>query len=188
VAAIASSMLAVVLLLAGQPEHGPQLFVAGLLLVLVGATLGFLWHNRPPARIFMGDAGSYFVGFTIAVATLLATYTTYDDTANRHHAVLAPLFVLAVPLYDMTTVIYIRLREGRSPFQADKCHFSHRLVELGLSKTQAVLTIYLTTATCGLGALLLHRVDFIGAMIISVLVLCVLALIAILESTARRTK
>lgn len=185
VALIAAGMLAAVLLLSPDPEtKRPQLFVAGLLLVLVGAIAGFLWHNRPPARIFMGDAGSYFIGFTIAVATLLATYASYGG--ERRHAVLAPLFVLAVPLYDMTTVIFIRLREGRSPFQADKCHFSHRLVDLGMTKTQAVLTIYLTTATCGLGALLLHRVDGVGAAIICIMVASVLALIAILESSARR--
>jgi UDP-GlcNAc:undecaprenyl-phosphate GlcNAc-1-phosphate transferase len=186
VAAIASSMLAAVLLLAPDPAtRRPQLFVAGLLLVLVGAIVGFLFHNRPPAKIFMGDAGSYFVGFVIAVATLLATYTSYHS--DTRHAVLAPVCVLAVPLYDMLTVIWIRLRAGRSPFQADKCHFSHRLVELGFSKPQAVLTIYLTTATCGLGALLLHRVDRVGAVIIVLMIVCILALIALLESTARRT-
>ena len=162
----------------------PQLFVAGFLLVIVGALLGFLWHNRPPARIFMGDAGSYFVGFCIAVTTLLATYTEYQGT--RQHAVLAPLCVMAVPLYDMISVIWIRVREGRSPFQADKSHFSHRLVDLGLTKGQAVLTIYLTTATCGLGALLLHRVDLVGAVVIVLMIVCILGLIAILETTARR--
>jgi UDP-GlcNAc:undecaprenyl-phosphate GlcNAc-1-phosphate transferase len=185
VAAIASSMLAAVLLLSPDPEtHRPQLFVAGLLLVLVGAIFGFLWHNRPPARIFMGDAGSYFIGFVIAVATLLATYAGYHS-GNRH-AVLAPVCVLAVPLYDVTTVIWIRLRQGRSPFVGDKNHFSHRLVDLGFTKVQAVLTIYLTTATCGLGALLLHRVDRIGAAIVVLMVGCVLAVIALIESTARR--
>jgi len=185
VAAIASSMLAAVLLLSPDPEtNRPQLFVAGLLLVLVGAIAGFLWHNRPPARIFMGDAGSYFIGFVVAVATLLATYAGYHSATR--HAVLAPLCVLAVPLYDMTTVLWIRLRAGRSPFQADKNHFSHRLVDLGFSKSQAVLTIYLTTATCGLGALLLHRVDTVGAIVIVLMVLCVLAIIALIESTARK--
>jgi UDP-GlcNAc:undecaprenyl-phosphate GlcNAc-1-phosphate transferase len=185
VAAIAAGLLATVLLTAPAPDtQGPQLFVGGFLLVLVGALLGFLWHNRPVARLFMGDAGSYFVGFCIAVSTLLATFASYDSRAQ--HAILAPLCVLAVPLYDMTTVLWIRVREGRSPFQADKSHFSHRLVDLGLSKGQAVLTIYLTTATCGLGALLLHRVDAFGAGIILLLVFCVLSLIAILESTARR--
>jgi UDP-GlcNAc:undecaprenyl-phosphate GlcNAc-1-phosphate transferase len=133
----------------------------------------------------MGDSGAYFIGFTIAAATLLASYTGYQS--ERRHAILAPLLVMAVPLYDMTTVILIRLRAGNSPFQADKNHFSHRLVDLGLTKTQAVLTVYLTTATCGLGALLLHRVDAIGAALILLLVGCVLGLIAILETTARRT-
>jgi UDP-GlcNAc:undecaprenyl-phosphate GlcNAc-1-phosphate transferase len=185
VAAIAAGMLAVVLMLSPDPQtQRPQLFVAGLLLVLLGSLLGFLFHNWPPARIFMGDGGSYFVGFYIAIATLLATYTSY--TSNRPYAVAAPLCVMAVPLYDMVTVLYIRWCEGRSWFQADKSHFSHRLVDLGFSKTAAVLTIYLTTATCGLGALLLHRVDWLGAGVILVMILCVLALIALLESTARR--
>jgi UDP-GlcNAc:undecaprenyl-phosphate GlcNAc-1-phosphate transferase len=133
----------------------------------------------------MGDSGAYFIGFLIACATLLASYTGYQG--ERRHAILAPLLVMAVPLYDMTTVIWIRLRSGRSPFSADKNHFSHRLVELGLSKPQAVLTIYLLTATCSLGALLLHRVDFVGAVLIVLLIACVLGLIAILETTARRT-
>jgi len=184
VAAIAASMLAGVLLAAPDTRTQPQLFVAGFLLVIVGSLAGFLWHNRPPARIFMGDAGSYFVGFSVAVTTLLATYTEYQGA--HPHAVLAPLCVMAVPLYDMISVIWIRLREGRSPFQADKSHFSHRLVDLGLSKTQAVLTIYLTTATCGFGALLLGRVDVWGAIVVVLMIVCILGLIAILETTARR--
>lgn len=186
VAAIAAAILAAAMLLATDPENrGPQLFVAGLLLVLVGSILGFLVHNRPPARIFMGDAGSYFIGFCIAVATLLATYTDYQG--GRRHAILTPLCVMAVPLYDMITVILIRLKHGQSPFHPDKNHFSHRLVDLGLTKPQAVLTVWLTTATCGLGALLLHRVDAIGAAIIVLLIGSVLLIIAILEATARRT-
>lgn len=184
VAAIAATLLAAVMLITPDPvTERPQLFVAGLLLVLVGALCGFLWHNRPPASIFMGDAGSYFVGFLIAVATLLATYAGYQSTSP--HAILAPLCVMAVPLYDMTTVILIRLRAGQSPFAADKNHFSHRLVRLGMTKTQAVLTIYLTTCTCGLGALLLHQVNSFGAIVIVMLVGSVLLLLGILETTAR---
>ncbi len=185
VAAIAAGLLAVVLLTTHAPDAGgPQLFVGGFLLVLLGSLLGFLWHNRPVARLFMGDAGSYFVGFCIAVATLLATFASYDT--DRQYAVFAPLCVMAVPLYDMVTVLWIRVREGRSPFQADKSHYSHRLVELGLTKGQAVLTIYLTMATCGFGALLLPRVDAVGAGIVLLMILCVLALIAILEAAPRR--
>jgi UDP-GlcNAc:undecaprenyl-phosphate GlcNAc-1-phosphate transferase len=185
VASIASALLALVMLISPDPiTQRPQLFVAGFLLVLTGSLLGFLWHNRPPARIFMGDAGSYFIGFCIAIATLLATYTSYDSQAPL--AILAPLCVMAVPLYDMTTVIWIRIRSGKSPFHADKNHFSHRLVELGLTKTQAVLTIYLMTGTCGLGAVLLHRLDLFGAIVVIAMISCVLLLIAILETSARR--
>lgn len=179
VAAIAASMLAIMLL--STPAQ-PQIFVAAMLLVLVGGLLGFLVHNWPPAKIFMGDAGSYFVGFWIACCTLLATYA--GSKTSQPHAIMAPVFVLAIPLYDMISVIIIRISEGRSPFEGDKRHFSHRLVEMGLTKKQAVLTIYLATATCGLGALLLPRVDLIGAMIVSAIVLCALGLIRILESQA----
>jgi UDP-GlcNAc:undecaprenyl-phosphate GlcNAc-1-phosphate transferase len=186
VAAIAAGMLATVMLLAPDPRtNQPQLFVGGFLLVLVGALLGFLWHNRPPARLFMGDAGSYFVGYLLAMSTLMATFA---GASVPKHAMLAPLCVLAVPLYDMASVISIRLRAGRSPFEGDKSHFSHRLVELGLSKTQAVLTIYLATAACGLGAFLLHEVDAAGACVILLLVASMLVLIAILESAGRRKR
>jgi UDP-GlcNAc:undecaprenyl-phosphate/decaprenyl-phosphate GlcNAc-1-phosphate transferase len=181
VAAIICGMLATMLLSNPDPSLGqPQLFVAAMMLVLLGGLLGFLKHNWPPARIFMGDAGSYLVGYWIAIATLLSTYP--GATGETPHAVLAPLCLLAIPLYDMTSVIWIRLREGRSPFQADKKHFSHRLVELGMNKKQAVATIYLATLTCSLGALILPRTDLIGAGIVIAIVVAMLALIAVLES------
>lgn len=184
VGGIAAATLAGVLLVFHDPaSRQPQLFVAGLLLVLVGALGGFLWHNRPPARLFMGDAGSYFLGYLLAVATMMATFT--GDKLPTH-GLLAPLLVLAVPLYDTLTVVLIRLRAGRSPFGGDKSHFSHRLVELGMTKGQAVLTIYLTTATCGLLAALLYQVDEVGAATIVVIALCVLTLIAVLETAGRR--
>jgi UDP-GlcNAc:undecaprenyl-phosphate GlcNAc-1-phosphate transferase len=184
VAAIAATMLAIVMLLTPEAGSGePQLFIAGLLFILVGALVGFLAHNRPPARIIMGDAGAYFVGFALAVTTILATFS---GGGMPRHSILAPLCVLAVPIYDTISVLCIRLRAGSSPFQGDTNHFSHRLVALGLSKTQAVLTIYLTTAACGLGALLLHEVDVAGAIVVLALVACLLAVIAILELTALR--
>jgi UDP-GlcNAc:undecaprenyl-phosphate GlcNAc-1-phosphate transferase len=187
IAAIASTMLAAFLLFPpASSAEGPQLFVSGFLLVLAGSLLGFLWHNRSPARLFLGDAGSYFVGFSIGVATLVATYTSYES--NTQHAILAPLCVMAVPLYDMVTVLAIRWREGRSLFQGDRCHFSHRLVDLGFTRGRAVLTIYLMTAICGLAALLLHRVDRAGAVIVALLVASMLLLIQLIEFTARRKR
>lgn len=181
VAAIICVMFSIMLLVNPEPsQSGPQLFVAAMLMVLLGALMGFLRHNWPPASIFMGDAGSYFVGYWIAIATLLSTYT--GAKGQTPHAVLAPLCVLAIPLYDTVSVIWIRIREGRSPFKADKRHFSHRLVDLGMTKKQAVITIYLATITCSLGALLLPRTDVLGAAIVIAIVLCMLALVAVLES------
>jgi UDP-GlcNAc:undecaprenyl-phosphate/decaprenyl-phosphate GlcNAc-1-phosphate transferase len=186
VAWIASAILIAAILTAPDPRStGPQLFVAGFLLVLAGSLAGFWRHNRPPATIFMGDAGSYFVGFCIATSTLMATFA---GGGMPRHAVFAPLCVLAVPIYDMLTVVTIRLKAGRSPFEGDKNHFSHRLVALGLRPKQAVWTIYLVTTACGLGALLLHQVNELGAVVILVMVGCMLATIAILEATARRDR
>ncbi|MCU0709506.1 MAG: undecaprenyl/decaprenyl-phosphate alpha-N-acetylglucosaminyl 1-phosphate transferase [Pirellula sp.] len=181
VASIICAMLSIMLVTTPESEIGqPQWFVAAMMLTLLGGLLGFLKHNRPPAKIFMGDAGSYFVGYWIAIGTLLSTYP--GARGDTPHAVLAPLCLLAIPLYDMVSVIWIRVREGRSPFQADKKHFSHRLVELGMTKTQAVATICLATLTCSLGALILPRTDLIGAGIVLAIVLAMLALIAVLES------
>jgi UDP-GlcNAc:undecaprenyl-phosphate GlcNAc-1-phosphate transferase len=116
----------------------------------------------------------------------LTILATFSGPGVPRHAILAPLCVLAVPFYDTASVVLIRLRAGRSPFEGDTNHFSHRLVALGLTKTQAVLTIYLTTAACGLGALLLHQVNLAGAVTVLALVGCLLAVIGILETTARR--
>lgn len=186
VAAIAAAILAAMMLLAPAPAGaGPHLFVAGFLLVLVGALAGFLGHNRPPARLFMGDAGSYLIGFLLAMITLAATFA---GPGVPRHAILGPLCVLAVPLYDTMTVVLIRLRSGRSPFVGDKSHFSHRLVELGMTKGQAVLTIYLATAACGLGALLLHQVNLAGAVVILLMESLVLVLIGVLETAGRRAR
>lgn len=177
---ISASMF--VMLMLTHPTE-PRWLVAGLLLTLVGSLLGFLWHNWHPARIFMGDAGSTFLGLVMATSTILGTY--YTPQEERTWMVLAPLCILAVPLYDFSSVILIRLWEGRSPFQPDKKHFSHRLVTLGLKPWQAVLTIHLTTLLTGLaGILLFHAESWFLAAVALALTLGVLLLIAILESAA----
>jgi UDP-GlcNAc:undecaprenyl-phosphate/decaprenyl-phosphate GlcNAc-1-phosphate transferase len=184
IALIAAVVFATVMLsLTGQPRW----LVAGLMLVLIGSLTGFLCHNWHPARIFMGDTGSYFIGLLMACATLLGTYYDHAGAPGSQHVLLAPLCILAVPLYDFTSVIVIRALQGRSPFHADKSHFSHRLVELGLRPRDAVLTIHLATLTTGLAALLLYHVsDWSGAFLIVAMVVCTLAIIAILETVGRR--
>jgi UDP-GlcNAc:undecaprenyl-phosphate GlcNAc-1-phosphate transferase len=160
-----------------------DLFIAGFLLVLMGALAGFLVFNWPPARIFMGDAGSNFVGYLIGVVTVLSTFT---KPGMPEITVAAPLCVLAVPWYDSLSVILIRLHQGRSPFQPDKSHFSHRLVAMGMTPKQAVLTIYLITLVTGLGALMLYSIEGLWALLVLLQVTCMLGAVAILEAAAGR--
>ena len=180
---IASVMFAVVML-TGTSE--PRWFVAAFLLILSGSLAGFLVHNWPPAKIFMGDSGSCLIGMLLASLTIVGTFFEYGKSSGKH-VLLAPLCILAVPLYDFCSVVTIRLLQGRSPFHADRQHFSHRLVELGLSRPKAVLTIYLVTMTTGLGALLLYEVtSWTAAFLVLALIACTLAVIAIIETVGRR--
>jgi UDP-GlcNAc:undecaprenyl-phosphate GlcNAc-1-phosphate transferase len=121
---------------------------------LVGAISGFLWFNRPPACIFMGDVGSTFLGFVLSVTTLELIGGRTEPTDW-----LVPLFLLAVPCYDMISVVLIRLRQGRSPFHADKQHLSHRLTALGLSRPAAVAIIHALALLSGLAALALVQLS-----------------------------
>ncbi len=180
VAWISSGLFCVLMALTGN------YFVAGFLLALMGSLSGFLWFNWSPASIFMGDAGSNFIGFMIGVITVASTFTTPKLPAIT---IAAPLCVLAVPLYDSITVILIRLREGRSPFLPDKNHFSHRLVALGMAPKQAVLTIYLVTLATGLGALLLYPLPTrpeVTAGVVLLQIACLLGIVAVLESAGRK--
>ncbi len=162
-----------------------QVFVGGLALVFVGTLLGFLIFNFPPAKIFAGDAGSLVIGFFVALLTLRTTYYQQAQS-GRWYAVLMPLIVMAVPLYDFVSVSFLRLRQGKSPFVGDTQHFSHRLQRRGLSVTQTVLTLYLATLCTGLGAAFLYQVNLTGAIIIFVQTFMILAIIAVLESTGER--
>jgi UDP-GlcNAc:undecaprenyl-phosphate GlcNAc-1-phosphate transferase len=122
--------------------------------VLMGALAGFLWFNRPPARIFMGDSGSTFLGFTLGLGSLQVVFHA-DAPAWSWWA--APC-LLAVPCYDLSSVVLLRLSQGRSPFHADKQHLSHRLTERGLSKRTAVGAIYLLALASGASGVLLYAV------------------------------
>jgi UDP-GlcNAc:undecaprenyl-phosphate GlcNAc-1-phosphate transferase len=177
VAAIAGSILFTAAAMSGQ------VFVGGLALVFVGALLGFLVFNFPPAKIFMGDAGSMVVGFFVAMLTLRTTYY-HEALSGRWYPVLMPLVVMAVPLYDFLSVTILRISQGRSPFVGDTQHFSHRLRKRGLSDTQTVLTLYLATLCTGLGAIFLYQVNLAGAILIFVQTVMVLSIIAVLETTA----
>jgi len=135
-------------------------------LMLMGALTGFLLFNYPPARIFMGDAGSTFLGFLFGTGSLHLGMTALQQTtssvfisAENEGPASWPLILcfLTIPWYDLVSVVTIRLSQGRSPFHADKQHLSHRLVALGLSPPHAVGAICLLALGIGLGAVAIRR-------------------------------
>jgi len=177
IAAIAGSILFAVVALQGQ------VFTALMLAALVGALLGFLRYNFYPASIFMGDAGSLFMGYVLACLTLVGSYVVPGSPGLL--PVILPLLVLGVPLFDTISVIYIRLREGRPIWVGDRCHFSHRLMDLGMTPRQAVLFLYLVTFGVGLGAALLPSLNFWQSILVLVNELVVFAIIVSLMHIRR---
>lgn len=114
---------------------------AGLLAAAVaGACLGFLRHNFNPARIFMGDGGSYFLGFSLAAISLVGPAKELTTVS-----LLLPLLILSLPLADMSAVIMGRVSDGRSPFYPDRRHLHHRLLRAGFSHRRTVVLIYAFT-------------------------------------------
>ncbi len=160
-----------------------QWFVAATLALLLGSLLGFLFWNFPPARIFMGDSGSLVIGFILGVLTVRTTYLpSGQQFAAGWYSVLAPVIVLAVPLYDLIVVSLIRISRRKSPFVGDTNHFSHRLVARGMSRRTAVLCIYLVTAATAIAAILLPHVQSgLGAMLILAQTILILGVVALLE-------
>ncbi len=160
-----------------------QTFVAGALAIFIGAVLGFLVWNFPPARIFMGDSGSLVLGFVLGVLTVKTTYLPAGDALGAGwYAVFVPVIVLAMPLYDLIVVSAIRLSRGKSPFVGDTNHFSHRLVARGMSRRTAVLCIYLVTFATSIAAVLLPQVKTsFAALLIFAQTILVLGVVALLE-------
>lgn len=130
-----------------------QYFSALLFAALSGAILGFLRYNLHPARVFMGDVGSLFLGYMFGTLSLTSSYVVADSASLI--PALIPVIVLGVPIYDTITVILIRIRERRPVYIGDQCHISHRLLKLGLSRNHAVIFVHLICIAIGMSALLL---------------------------------
>jgi UDP-GlcNAc:undecaprenyl-phosphate/decaprenyl-phosphate GlcNAc-1-phosphate transferase len=148
---------------------------AGLLAAaLAGSCLGFLRHNFNPARIFMGDGGSYFLGFALAAISIVGPAKRLTSVS-----LLLPLMILSLPLADMSAVIMGRLRAGRSPFYPDRRHLHHRLLRAGFSHRRTVVLIYAFTQWLASIALVLANAEMrflwlalATAVLIAVLVVC----------------
>lgn len=131
-----------------------QYLVASLALLMCGALTGFLPFNFPRASVFLGDAGSHLVGYLLAVLAILPHFYSVQQAEPSRLAVLNPLLILAVPLLDLASVVWLRTRAGRPFWLGDTNHFSHRLVRAGLSKSRAVLVLWLAAAAAGTVTLL----------------------------------
>ena len=168
-----------------------QRYLMFLAAPLVGACLGFLPYNFRPGRsatIFLGDAGASFIGFTLAGLAVMGEWAEDDPVV----ALLTPMLILAVPLFDITYVGIVRVVTGKVHSVAEwlaytgKDHMHHRFEALGLSRPESVLVIVAIAATLGLSALLLKFATPPEAVLILVQAACLLAIIAVLEGVGRR--
>lgn len=145
-------------------NNQPELML--LSIVFIGSVIGFLRYNWQPSRLFMGDAGSLFLGFSMAFLSLAIT-----QKSNSIVPPMAPLLILAVPIVDTVIIMTKRAMTGKSPFHADKTHLHHLLLRLGLGKRQSVITILLlsllSSSVAILGALL-HIPDYYLFLIFSI--------------------
>ena len=139
-----------------------QFLVAALAAGLAGCATGFLRHNFHPAKIYMGDAGSLFLGYLLAVLGLKLTLTGTPSVV----ALFVPLLVLGLPVFDTTLVTWQRLTHGRSPMQGGRDHTSHRLVWVGIPVPVSVCLLYATTVALGWLAVLLARLDVASGLLL----------------------
>lgn len=166
-AAGVSTIASITIMLVALQED--VMIVAMFTAALAGAALGFLRYNFNPAKIFMGDTGSMFLGFILAGISVIGAVKC---TATI--ALIVPILALGLPIMDTTFAIIRRYRGGVPIFKPDKGHLHHRLLDLGFSQRQAVLLMYVISALLGLSAVALNEVS--GGMSI-VIVVCVLLVV-----------
>lgn len=122
---------------------------------LAGGCVGFLPYNVSPARIFMGDTGSTFIGYILAVASIQGLFKIYAVISF-----LVPFLLLGLPIFDVCFAVISRLSHGVSPLKADREHVHYRLLDMGLSKQQTVAVLYIVTGVLGLVSVLLSTTDW----------------------------
>lgn len=165
---------------------GNEYFMMAIFALFIGSLAGFLPHNFPRARLFMGDSGSMFIGYMLAALSTLVTY--YRAGVPTQLPVVAPLIVLGVPIFDTVSVLLIRWRRGLPLMKGDQNHFSHRLAALGFTRVQTVLIIYLITFTVGLTAVNLRWLDWAGAALALLQAVLFFVVIFLLEHAGREKK
>lgn len=155
VSSISSLTLLVIALLLGEPT------VAVLVAALAGGCLGFLPYNMNPAKIFMGDTGSTFLGYILAVISVQGLFKMYTLISF-----VVPFLLFGLPIFDTCFAFIRRIAHGQSPMHADRSHVHHRLIDMGFSQKQAVAVLYVITAILGLSAVVLTTSGAVKAMLL----------------------
>lgn len=141
ISAVTLSIIAIIL---------SQDYMAVMALTLAGATIGFLPYNFNPAKIFMGDTGSLFLGYMLSVISIMGVLKSAAALS-----IIVPIFAIGLPIFDTLMAIIRRSLSGKSFMEADKGHLHHKLLDKGLSQKQAVLTLYSISAILGFSAVML---------------------------------
>ena len=160
----AITMLAVALLTGNMP-------IAITMAALAGACIGFMPYNLNPAKIFMGDTGSTFLGYLLATVSIMGLFKFYAVISFA-----VPFLILGLPIFDTANAIIRRVAAGRSPMSPDRGHVHHKLIDMGFNQKQAVAILYAISATLGLTAVVLTSSGEVKAI---VLLLAVLAAILV---------
>ncbi len=143
-------------------------------LALIGSLLGFLVYNFPPAKIFMGDSGSQFIGFTLATLAIAR-----QPQASNIFAVLGvPTLIFMLPILDTLFVTFTRILRGQSPAHGDRDHTSHRLIAFGLTERQALFVLYGVALLSGVMAIAVENIDYWLSLVLVPLLVLSLTLIA----------
>lgn len=161
VASISSLSLFFVSILRVDLDPAIAIYTAVITAALAGSTLGFLPFNFNPAKIFMGETGSAFLGFTLGVISIQGALKSYAAIS-----IAIPLLVLGLPLFDTLFAIIRRIGSGKSIMQADRGHLHHKLIDMGLSQRQSVVIMYTASGALGLCAIVLADRGAISAIIL----------------------
>ena len=150
---------------------------------LMGACFGFLPYNFNPAKIFMGDTGSTFLGFILACVTIQGVFKSYAIISFA-----VPVLILGLPLFDAIFAMVRRILKGQSPMQADRGHLHHRLIDMGFSQKQTVFILYIISGILGISAIVLAESGTLRAVMILLCVLVLLLVGGLLQKGLRKSE
>jgi len=162
--------------------------------IVIGTCIGFLPYNLHPARIFMGDSGSMFLGLVLAAAAITlmgqidANAVFSENIGPAALPLLLPFAVLAIPLIDFSWAVIRRVRRGKSPFAPDKEHLHHKLMSWGNSQERTTVILYLMTATLAIPAMLSAFIPLWSALAFGVALLFLTILVTKRKVISEETK